>query len=455
MKPQPVVGGAAPAAGLSGGKSVAIATPMPEAGDRSAPPDQAEPRVSGYAWLVFALSFGLLICDYMARQVLNAVFPLLKAEWALDDAKMGLLSGVVAAMVGLLTFPLSLAADRWGRARSLGLMAVLWSLATLLCAAAANFPQMLVGRALVGVGEAAYGSVGIAVVIAVFPARLRATLSAAFMAGGLFGQVLGVALGASIAATHGWRAAFTVIGLVGLVLGVAYPLVVRERRIGGPQAPGMPAAKAPLRALVAGRSIKLAYLGSGLQLMAAGALPAWLPSYLNRYYHLPVDRAGRLAALLLLVCGVGMVACGVVSDRLGRDRPATTITLAIGYSLGSAMALSLALAIAPGPLQLALLALTMALVAGTTGPAGAMVANLTPRAVHGSAFAALTLANNLIGLAPGPILTGRFADSLGLLGALRLLPIASIAAALVFAAIRRSYLADLGHSIGDPAPCPA
>ena len=89
-------------------------------------------------------------------------------------------------MVGFLTFPLSLAADRWGRVRSLALMAMLWSLATLFCAVAASYTQMLVGRVMVGVGEAAYGSVGIAVVISVFPQRMRATLSAAFMAGGLF-----------------------------------------------------------------------------------------------------------------------------------------------------------------------------------------------------------------------------------------------------------------------------
>jgi MFS family permease len=116
------------------------------------------------------------------------------------------------------------------------------------------------------------------------------------------------------------------------------------------------------------------------------------------------------------------------------------------------LALFLALAAAPGPLQLALLALTMALVAGTTGPAGAMVANLTPRTVHGSAFAVLTLANNLIGLAPGPILTGRLADSIGLLGALRLLPIASIAASLAFIAMRRSYLVELRDVNPIPAP---
>src|SRR5215469_12923628 len=87
-----------------------------------------------YAWLVFALSFGLLLSDYMSRQVLNAVFPLLKAQWVLSDAKLGSLSGVVALMVGVLTFPMSLLADRWGRVRILVLAAVTWSLATMACA---------------------------------------------------------------------------------------------------------------------------------------------------------------------------------------------------------------------------------------------------------------------------------------------------------------------------------
>ena len=56
-----------------------------------------------YAWIVFALTFGLLISDYMSRQVLNAVFPLLKSEWMLTDSQLGWLSGIVALMVGLLT----------------------------------------------------------------------------------------------------------------------------------------------------------------------------------------------------------------------------------------------------------------------------------------------------------------------------------------------------------------
>lgn len=211
-------------------------------------------KVRAYAWLVFALTFGLLISDYMARQVLNAVFPLLKAEWSLTDGQLGFLSGVVALMVGLLTFPISLLADRVGRVKSIVLMAVLWSIATLLCGLARNYEEMLAARVLVGVGEAAYGSVGIAVIISVFPKHMRATLTGAFMAGGLAGQVLGVAIGGLVAAAHGWRMAFLAIGAGGLVLALAYPLLVRESRLNQGEKPERgQITLGSLRALVAGR----------------------------------------------------------------------------------------------------------------------------------------------------------------------------------------------------------
>ena len=68
----------------------------------------------------------------MSRQVLSAVFPFLKLEWALTDTQLGALTSVVALTVGLLAVPLSLLGDRWGRVQGRSSsMAVVWSLATL------------------------------------------------------------------------------------------------------------------------------------------------------------------------------------------------------------------------------------------------------------------------------------------------------------------------------------
>jgi len=403
----------------------------------------SRPKIPVYAWVVFALTFGLLISDYMARQVLNAVFPLLKAEWSLTDGQLGFLSGVVALMVGLLTFPISLLADRLGRVKSIAVMAVLWSVATLACGLAQNYGQMLAGRVLVGVGEAAYGSVGIAVIISVFPKHLRATLAGAFMAGGLVGQVLGVALGGAVAATHGWRTAFLAIGLGGLVLALVYPLAVRESKLSSESdSKRQQVTWANLRLLFAGRNLKCAYVGSGLQLFVAGALPAWLPTYFVRYYDLPLKEATSLAAIFLAIGGIGMIACGMISDNFVQGSGRRAI-LATFYCLGCAALVTGALSFGPGPAQLVLLGGAMFLAGSTAGPSGAMVANMTPAALHGTAFAVLTLANNAFGLAPGPIVTGWLADRIGLLGAMQWLPVASMCAAIVFVVASRNPQPDL------------
>ena len=395
-------------------------------------PPASRPGVSAYAWVVFALTFGLLISDYMARQVLSAVFPLLKAEWSLTDSQLGLLSGVVAVAVGLLTCPISLLADRLGRVRSIFAMAVVWSIATLLCGIARTYEEMLAARVLVGVGEAAYGSVGIAVIISVFPERLRATLTGAFMAGGLAGQVLGVAIGGAVAASYGWRTAFLVIGLAGLVLAIVYPIAVRESALADEGAAERKHFRfTDLGTLFAGRRLKCAYVASGLQLFVAAAIPAWLPTYFVRYYDLPLKQASSLAALFLAIGGMGMILCGMFSDRRA-STTAQRAVLSAAYCVGCALMFILAFLLPAGAPQLALLGVGLFLAAASAGPAGATVAALTPAALHGTAFAVLTLANNAFGLAPGPIVTGWLADRIGLLGALQWLPFASMAAAAIF-----------------------
>ncbi|MFJ9409445.1 MFS transporter [Streptomyces sp. NPDC101393] len=408
------------------------------------------PAVSrGYAWLVFGLSFGLLLSDYMSRQVLNAVFPMLKAEWLLSDSQLGSLSGIVALMVGVLTFPLSLAADRWGRVRCLVAAATVWSLATLACAVSAGYGAMFAARFVVGVGEAAYGSVGIAVVVSVFPVGLRATLSGAFIGGGAFGSVLGVSVGGVVAGHLGWRWAFGVMGIFGLVLALLYGLVVTEKRLrrqrgaAPADARDRPRARGALRPLLprlfSSVSVNCAYIGSGLQMFLAMALLAWMPSFLNRYYALSPSKAGLMAGVFALITGVGMIGGGMLADRLGRRVAARKWTVSLFCSVGSVVLLTSGFHLPAGPLQLGLIGVGSLLCNATAGPTAAMVANLTPAALSATAFATLTLANSLLGLAPGPAVTGMLADRLGLLDALQLVPLVALASGAAFAVGRRFY----------------
>ncbi len=405
-------------------------------------------RVTAYAWLVFALTFGLLLSDYMSRQLLSAVFPLLKTDWRLSDGQLGALGGIVPLAVGVLTLPLSFVADRVGRVRSIVVMAIAWSLATIACGFSRQYGEMLLARLVVGVGEAAYGSVGLALVVSVFPPTLRAGVVGAFTAGGVFGSVLGLASGGVIAAQLGWRWAFAIVGLVGLLLAAVYPVFVREE-----QPEPAVAAKPPdeagrstfsIRArqvwcsLFPSRTVVWTYVGSGAQLFIAASLLAWVPSFLNRYYAMGPGKAALTASVFVLAGGLGMIGCGALADRVSRGAPRRQLKVAAAYCLVTATLLAFALQLPAGGPQLALLCAAMTLASGSLGPAGAVVAAGAPAAGLATAFATLTLANNFLGLAPGPFLTGAMADRWGLLRALQLAPIAGVVAAGAFGlALRR------------------
>ena len=409
-----------------------------------------------FPWVVFTLTFALLLSDYMSRQVLSAIFPFLKAEWALTDTQLGSLTSVVALTVGLLAVPLSLLGDRWGRSRSIVLMGAVWSLATLGSAISASYGELMLSRLFIGVGEAAYGSVGLAVVLAVFPAYRRASISGAFIAGGSFGSVLGVALGGSLAVHFGWRWSFAAMALLGLVLVALYRLLVNDRKLDAhrvdDRAEGEPVSasgeRAKLRTLFSTPSVIAAYVGSGLQLFIAGALFAWLPSYLNRAYGLPADKAAGLAAIAILFMGVCMIVCGAVTDRLSRTVALRKWTTAIVYSLVSLVSLGLGFSLPPSGAQLALLAVGIFFAAGTSGPAGAMVANLTRESIRSTAFGTLTLANNVLGLAAGPLVVGVLADRFGLVSAMALVPLAAVGALVALLVGRRAYPASLARVNG-------
>jgi len=400
--------------------------------------------------IVFITTFGLLLSDYMSRQVLSAVFPFLKVEWALSDTQLGSMTSIVALTVGLLAVPLSLLGDRWGRSKAIIAMATLWSVATLGSAIAANYEQMMAARLFIGLGEAAYGSVGLAVVLMVFSPARRASLTGAYMAGGSFGSVLGVFLGGILAVQFGWRGAFVAMAVIGLVLVVLYALFINDAKLKRHQHPGNVIAgqaaggkRAPLRTLVSTPSVMFAYLASGMQLFIAGTLFAWTPSWLGRTYGLAPDKAGIAAAGFILLMGVGMIVCGMVTDRLSAGNPNRKWTSALAYASLSLVLLTIGFSLDAGTGQLLLVALGAFFAAGTAGPAGAMVANLTPASIRATAFGTLTFFNSVLGLAAGPLVIGILADRLGLATAMQIAPLCSIPVIVALVIGLRKYPASL------------
>jgi sugar phosphate permease len=237
------------------------------------------------------------------------------------------------------------------------------------------------------------------------------------------------------------------------VLVVIYRLVVTEKRLAPLQPAGVTrqaqsrgmcmSLRALMKGLFSTKSVICAYVGSGLHLLVPAAVWAWLPSFLNRYYGMATGKAAMCAAVFVLVTGVGMVVCGNLADRLSQNARERKWAAAITFCLACFVLLAIGFHMPAGPWQLVVIGAGMFFCAGASGPSGAMVANLTPPTIHASAFATLTLANNLLGLAPAAVLTGIVADRIGLLGALQLVPFAPLVAAAAFMIGKRNYSGDL------------
>jgi len=366
-----------------------------------------------------------------------------------------LLVSIVSITVALAGLPVALLADRFSRVKSIVAMAVAWSLATISCMFTRSYAPLFAARAVVGVGEAGYGSVGAALIASVFPVRMRSALLSAFFAAASVGSVLGVLLGGVIAARWGWKAAFGVVGVPGLLLALLY-LFVRDYRTVGltPQltrathTPGN-ALKHIIGVLARTRTLLWVCAGAAVQLIVVSAVWAWLPSYLNRVHGMAPDQAAIKAALVVLCGAVGTIVWGAVADRRGAVRPrlklhavamvcvATTLVLVPTFG-----AHAMGFALAPQA-QFALIALGGFLMTCSVGPASAVVIDVAHPGVRATGAAVLSLFQNLFGLAIGPFLAGALSDAFGLESALTVISGLGVVSALLFVGAARSYESDM------------
>jgi MFS family permease len=415
----------------------------------------------GPAWFAFAMTVGLMVFDYIDRQVIVSLFPHMKAEWGLSDKQLGSLASVVSLTVALGALPIALFADRSSRVKSIVAMAVAWSLATISCMFTRGYGQLLAARSLVGLGEAGYGSVGGALISSHFPARLRGALMAGFFASASVGSVLGVMLGGVIASRWGWQAAFGVVGIPGLVLALAYLLVRDYRtvaltpRLDAATRSTGAAARAIARGLLRSRTMLWVCVGGAAQLIVVSAVWSWLPSFLNREHGLGAEQAAVKAAMVVLAGAVGSVVWGAVVDRAGARRPRTKLLVLAVLCLASLAVLSMAFGQAHLQLglsaqaQFALIAFGGLLMTCTVGPVAAVVIDVVHPGVRATGASVLALCQNLFGLAVGPFLTGVLSDRWGLDQALATMPLFAAVAAAALAWAARTYEADTRRA-GEP-----
>ena len=380
--------------------------------------------------LVLLLVVNLL--NYVDRQVLYAVFPLIKADFNLSDTALGFL-GSAFMICYMCAAPLfGRLGDRVNRARLAAAGLAVWSVATMTSGVAMSYRMLLLARTLVGVGEASFGTVSPSLLSDCVPREHRGRTLALFYLAIPVGSALGYVLGGQLGQAFGWQRAFLLVGLPGLFLTVPLYYLTDPRHSAGQvglhhQERIMP----ELRRFWLNRTYVHATLSMAAMTFALGGLAQWAPSFLHRSFGLAVARGNTLFGMITVVSGIiGTLAGGWLGDFF--QRRSTTGYLyvsAVGFLLGAPF---MALALTTGSLNLSLAAILVAelFLFLNTGPLNTVLVNVVPPGQRAMGFAVNIFVIHALGDAISPAIIGSLSDRWGLSSALLITPLAVLIAAL-------------------------
>ena len=416
------------------------------------------PSRAGLLLLAF-LTF-LNVLNFVDRQLIAGLAPLLMADLGLTRAQIGLLSGfafvLVYTLAGLL---LGAAADRISRPRLIAAGLVVWSAATALSGAARHFGHLVSARMLVGVGEATLTPAALSMLAEVLPPTWLARAGGIYYAGVSIGAGLSLIISGLLAPRFGWRFCFVSLGVVGVAVAGAV-LALRDPRAG--RAPGdgrrpggtagrRPGAPAPFLADLGHVLARLRTVPALTLALAGGVLVTYAAASAVHSVTWLVQERGYGFRQAALTAGVIYAAAGLCGNVFGGWFADWCEQRWAGGRMGS-MAVVVAallpfnllfLTLAPGTL-LFHVSWFLSVVSATAwyGPLFATAQDLVPARVRSTSIAFLMLVINVLGVGLGPWVTGLVGDRSSLTRGLLVAAVVGGLAVVPFAVGARRYAAD-------------
>ena len=289
-------------------------------------------------WTLVGLLWFVAALNYLDRQLMYSIFPLLQADLKLSNMELGLLSTSFLWVYALCS-PLSgFLADRLGRVPVIVGSLLVWSAVTWATGHAGSTSELLLARALMGISEAAYLPAALALINDYHGEKTRSLASGLHQSGIYFGAMIGGAVGGWLGQRYGWRFAFNVLGVLGMIYAGVLWLALPHLR----SEPGR-ALGPPLNLLksvghlfrLPGYPIMLAVFG--LTSAAGWVIYTWLPLYIYETFHTSLTGAAVSATLYFQVASFGGVLIGgTVADHWSRTNGnARVLTQAAGLVLSA------------------------------------------------------------------------------------------------------------------------
>ncbi|HKY26821.1 MAG TPA: MFS transporter [Pyrinomonadaceae bacterium] len=342
------------------------ATPTPLAPESRF--EAARSQVPRYSYYALAILTLVNFLNYIDRQILPTVAPLMMQDLGLTDTEIGAMEAALLLSFTVLAPLFGRLGDRYSRAKLMASAAVIWSVATALTGVMDKLPilpgpvrfnlpvvqftlalsgvaiVLCLARAIVGVGESSYSTITPSLIADYFPPKRRATALGVFQAAIPMGFALGYVIGVVLAYFFGWRMAFMIVGVPGLIT-AALVWRLREPVRGAldevhedtkPNTASRESFLATSWRILRTRDWFLSTAGYTALTFVLGAFATWATILLVREKGLSVTQAGIVLGVVTLLAGAaGTFGGGWLADRLiAKRRNAYFLVCAVSSALG-------------------------------------------------------------------------------------------------------------------------
>jgi len=406
----------------------------PRSTEMAAPPD---PTVSRRRWLILSLLFLITVINFVDRQTLSILAPLLRTTLHLSNEQYGRI--VSAFQFGMMSgeFPMGYLMDRWGARLGLSLAVISWSAATGAQMFAGSGLSFGVIRYWMGLTECGNFSGGVKTVTRLFPRKERTLAIGIFNSGSMVGATVATPLVVFLMQRYGFRTAFLVPASLGFIwVAVWWFLYRREPK---PAREG-DIKQESLRTMLSQSSSWAVmacrfFIGPVIQFYWY-----WIPSYLFNVRHMSFTQIGIIGWLPFLLGDIGGVMGGGAAGFLQRrGMPILRVRQITMY--GSAM-LCITSLIVPytNSASIALTLIGIAMLADNFLSANmyGAITDLFPDHQVGRATGLTGVAGGLSGLL-FPLLTGRLVDKVSYTPVFIMVAIMPLLGTIALFVIARKY----------------
>ena len=274
-------------------------------------------------WVIVVTIFLAIVFNYVDRQLLSILKPLLEEEFHIGNEGYALLVNIFTLCYALM-YPVSgWLVDKFGARMVMFFGVITWGIASIGGGLSRSFAQFGFFRGLLGLAEPTNFPSQIKAITVWFSGKLRATANSLTVAGGSIGAIIAPPLVAWIGIKHGWHHAFIWTGVVGIVLAFLWLIVYKDP----PEHIAEEAAKS------SGMSREHAFTWGGLWktrslwgvvLIRFITDPLWyfclfwLPGYLQEQSGLTLAQIGMVGWIPFLLADIGGVGSSAWSDRMVR-----------------------------------------------------------------------------------------------------------------------------------------